>query len=260
MVILCQATVVSLVLKPIWWQNKNYTSSGFKKKLIGIIGRAFKYYRWKTDQGICLWPYVVLCSCDDYLAYFYYSLVEYNIHYTHHDHGLYINGHKRWVFLFLSEPFPCPLSTLIVYISPTHLSLPLSMLLITFSSFHYTPCLWCDGCNTFDNGQTYGLEFWHGGQMEGYKGQVRRSSSYIKGQGHKLKKCPLGRSIDFWEPWTCQRRNSWISLVWIRRGVFSKRMRFHFSYWNALQLNYCHARNSHLKKYFMIKCTSLCKR
>ncbi len=36
------------------------------------------------------------------------------------------------------------------------------------------------------NGQTYGPEFWYGGQVEGYLGQVRRSQ--VKGQGHQVKK------------------------------------------------------------------------
>ena len=50
------------------------------------------------------------------------------------------------------------------------------------------------------NGQTYGLEFWHGGQVEGYLGQVSRSRSWVKGQGHEVKKCSIGHSTDFWEP------------------------------------------------------------
>ena len=61
-------------------------------------------------------------------------------------------------------------------------------------------------------------------------GTISRSSSWVKvkGQGHEVKKCSLGCSIYFWEPclWTCKRRNSGIWLVGIRRGVFSKQMRF----------------------------------
>ena len=46
----------------------------------------------------------------------------------------------------------------------------------------------------------YGLEFWHGSQMEEYLGQVCRSRSYVNGQGREVKKCTLGHSVDFWEP------------------------------------------------------------
>ena len=50
-----------------------------------------------------------------------------------------------------------------------------------------------------------------------------------------VKKCSMVSSIDFWEIcviclWTCQRRNPVILLGGIRRGVFSKRMRFHLYY------------------------------
>ncbi len=36
--------------------------------------------------------------------------------------------------------------------------------------------------------------------MEGYLGQVNRSRSLVKGQGHGIKQCALGHSIDFREP------------------------------------------------------------
>ncbi len=37
------------------------------------------------------------------------------------------------------------------------------------------------------NRQTYGREFWHGGQVKGHLGQVCRSRSLVKSQGHKVK-------------------------------------------------------------------------
>ncbi len=46
----------------------------------------------------------------------------------------------------------------------------------------------------------YRLEFWDGGQAEGYLGQVSRSRSKVKDQGHKVKKCQMGHYIDFLEP------------------------------------------------------------
>ena len=49
------------------------------------------------------------------------------------------------------------------------------------------------------NGQTNGLEFWHGGQVKGYLGQVIRSRSQVKGQGHWVKRCSFGCFIDFSE-------------------------------------------------------------
>ena len=80
---------------------------------------------------------------------------------------------------------------------------------------HYTPRLWCDGCNSFDivcvsvcpsvhpsvslfqlNAQTYGLEFWHGGQVEGYLGQGHRSKVNVTRSIHVSVHC----AIDFWEP------------------------------------------------------------
>ncbi len=42
------------------------------------------------------------------------------------------------------------------------------------------------------NGQTCGPDFWCVGQVEGYLGQVYRSRSHIKGQGHQVKKCFTG--------------------------------------------------------------------
>ncbi len=60
----------------------------------------------------------------------------------------------------------------------------------TWSQPSYTPHLWREGCNSFDidcvsvclsvslskpNGKTYRLEFWQGGQVEGYQGQGQRS-------------------------------------------------------------------------------------
>ena len=88
------------------------------------------------------------------------------------------------------------------------------------------------------NRQTDSLDFWHGGQVEEYLGQVCRSRSQVKGQGHEVKKT---------FQWDFQKNGSWSSLmpslmemhcqgrnlkntnVQKRRGVFSKRMRF-FSY------------------------------
>ncbi len=39
------------------------------------------------------------------------------------------------------------------------------------------------------------LEFWHWGQVKGYLGQFCRSMSYVKGQGHGIKKCSLWLSL-----------------------------------------------------------------
>ena len=66
---------------------------------------------------------------------------------------------------------------------------------------------------TFSAGRAHSLEFWHGGQVEGYLGRVSRSRSWVKGQGHEVKKCSL--SIDFWEHclWVWLRRNSGIHSV-----------------------------------------------
>ncbi len=65
----------------------------------------------------------------------------------------------------------------------------------------FTPSV-SDGCNSFGivilcvcvsvslsrpNEQTYRLEFWHVGQVEGYLSQVWRSRSKVKGQGHQVK-------------------------------------------------------------------------
>ncbi len=62
-------------------------------------------------------------------------------------------------------------------------------------SYYYTPLLWRVWCNSFDivclsvclsvslsqpNGQTYKLEFWHGGLVEGYLGQLCGSRSKVK--------------------------------------------------------------------------------
>ena len=63
-----------------------------------------------------------------------------------------------------------------------------------------------DGCNSFDivcvsvcvlppsqlNGQIYGHDFWCVCQVEEYLGQVQRSRSKVKGQGHQVKKCIRG--------------------------------------------------------------------
>ena len=42
------------------------------------------------------------------------------------------------------------------------------------------------------NGQTYRPDFWCVCLVEGYLGQVRRSRSKVKGQGHEVKKCFRG--------------------------------------------------------------------
>ena len=79
------------------------------------------------------------------------------------------------------------------------------------------------------NRQAHRLEFWHGGQVEGYLGQVNRSRSRVKVTRSKNVHwdVPLtwGPCLDWWTwwIWTCKRGNSGI-----RRGVFSKHMWFFF--------------------------------
>ncbi len=65
-----------------------------------------------------------------------------------------------------------------------------SIIAAAFASQSLPPHLWCVWCNSFDivclsvclsvcyhtHGQTFGLEFWHGGQVEGNLGQVCRSN------------------------------------------------------------------------------------
>ncbi len=53
------------------------------------------------------------------------------------------------------------------------------------------------------NGPTYRLEFLHGGQMESYLGQVHRSSSQVKGQGHEVKTAKLYIPLTSENPVTC---------------------------------------------------------
>ncbi len=66
------------------------------------------------------------------------------------------------------------------------------------------PCLWRYGCNSYDivcvsvfyhsHGKT---EFWNGGQVEGYLGQIRsRSKLLVKVQGQEVKQNSLGHSIE----------------------------------------------------------------
>ncbi len=45
------------------------------------------------------------------------------------------------------------------------------------------------------NRQTFRLEFWHGVQVEVYVGQVCRSRSSGKGQGHKVKNMDLPKKL-----------------------------------------------------------------
>ncbi len=74
------------------------------------------------------------------------------------------------------------------------------------------------------NGWTYRLEFRYVGQVEGYLGQVRRLRSQVKDQGHWVKKCFSGLPIVYETEYI--RHHIW--MVGLRRGVFSKRMRFFF--------------------------------
>ena len=90
------------------------------------------------------------------------------------------------------------------------------------------------------NKQTYRLEFWYVGQMEGYLGQVWRSRSKVKVT--RLKKTFW---VHIWPQWlhhdedTMQQSSSWDRQlrchgsdwgIWlqIRRSMFSKHMSFFF--------------------------------
>ena len=101
---------------------------------------------------------------------------------------------------------------------------------LLFALLH--PTLWHGGCNSFGivcvsvcpsislcrlNGQTYRLEFWHGGQMGGYVGQGLRSRSKIKVTRSK------NVSWSFQLMDVAELPRKWLG---IQRGIFSKRMRF----------------------------------
>ncbi len=96
------------------------------------------------------------------------------------------------------------------------------------------------------NRQTYRPEFWYVGQVEGYLGQVHRSRSKVKGQGHQVKKrfnvfsSEVKRLELQWgrnKPDEAVQRGRWktsitfysIRVLGLQRGVFSKRMRFFVS-------------------------------
>ncbi len=113
---------------------------------------------------------------------------------------------------------------------------------------HPTSRMWRVGCNSFDivcvcvcvcvclcvcvlplsrlNRQTYRLEFRYVGQLEGYLGQLRRSRSCVKDQGHWVKKRFSGLPIVYGTEYIRHH----ILMVGLRRGVFSKRMRFFSDY------------------------------
>ncbi len=59
--------------------------------------------------------------------------------------------------------------------------------LVLASSFCLSVCVCVSVSLSRLNGQTYILAFWHVGQVERYLGQVWRSRSWVKGQGHQVK-------------------------------------------------------------------------
>ncbi len=113
-----------------------------------------------------------------------------------------------------------------------------------YSLSHYTPRLWRVGCNSIDivcvsvclsvslsrpNGRTYRLEFQHGGQVEGYLGQVNRSKVKVTWSKDVLMdismmECLLRRLLelrdgrDGRDESSCQNSES---LIWLRNKTKS---------------------------------------
>ena len=141
-------------------------------------------------------------------------------------HGSTSVLYRVWEFMPGHGPPPITSWGSDLWISPQSLLHPVKILRILaiqeaklVPSWHfYTPHLWCDGCNSFgivcvslsvcvsvrpshsagwtDRYNDLNLN-WHGGQVGGYLVQVRRSRSYVKGQGHQVKKCFMVISIAF---------------------------------------------------------------